>query len=196
MNRFALVTAIATLAFWPLGRATAQHMSASDTASDSGPVIHGRTFSTGTRTGWTFSTPHLDINGGLYYVHTAPANVSEGFFRLHLQTALGIHTVQLSSDLLWIPAFGATPVWSGALDLAPIPQESPLYVAAGVGLISGRDSSSDRLAGWVHATVAIRTPIHELTPFVEIGKALSAGNKAEFLFGVAHPLAPYKLHLP
>ena len=196
MHRFTFVAAIFGLALAPPDRATAQHMSASDTASDSGPVIHGRTFSTGTRTGWTFSTPHLDINGGLYYVHATPANVSEGFFRLHLQTALGIHTVQLSSDLLWIPAFGATPVWSGALELAPIHQESPFYAAAGVGLISGRDSSGDRLSGWVHGTVAIRTPIHELAPFVEIGKALSAGNKAELLFGVAHPLAPYKLHLP
>lgn len=196
MNRLALVAAVATLVLSPLGRVAAQHTSAADTSSDSGPVIHGRAFSTGTRTGWTLSTPHLDINGGVYYVHTTPANVSEGFFRLHLQTALGIHTVQLSSDLLWIPAFGATPVWSGALELAPIRQESPFYVAAGVGLISGRDSTADRLAGWVHGTMAIRTPIHELTPFVEIGKALSAGNKAEFLFGVAHPLAPYKLHMP
>jgi len=196
VNRLALVAGIFSLALAPPGTAAAQHTMTSDTASDSVPMIHGRAFSTGTREGWTFSTPHLDINGGLYYVHTTPANVSEGFFRLHLQTALGIHIVQLSSDLLWIPAVGATPVWSGTLELAPIHQQSPFYLAGGVGLITGHDFGADRLAGWVHGTAAWRTPIHEITPFVEVGKALTSGNHAEFLFGVAHPLAPCKLHLP
>jgi hypothetical protein len=31
---------------------------------------------------------------------------------------------------------------------------------------------------------------------VQVGKALSDGNQVELLFGIAHPLAPYKLHLP
>jgi hypothetical protein len=43
---------------------------------------------------------------------------------------------------------------------------------------------------------AFRTPVHELTPFVQIGKALVDGAKAELLIGIAHPLAPYLLHLP
>jgi len=182
-----------TLVLAPATRVAAQHQM---TPSDSGPVIHGRTFSTGTREGWTFSTPHLDIDGGVFEVHSGRTDVSKAFARLHLQTALGIHLLQVSSDLLWIPSAGATPVWSGTLELAPIHQESPLYVAGGIGLITGHVIGADRLAGWVQGTVAVRTPIHELTPFVQVGKALTAGNKAEFLIGIAHPLAPYKLHFP
>lgn len=184
-----------TLVLLPVTRVFAQHPAVpGDT--DTGPVIHGRTFSTGTRQGWTFSTPHLDINGGLYDVGTGGGRLSKAFFRLHLQTAFGIHAVQLSSDLLWIPAFGATPLWSGTLELAPIHQESPFYIAGGIGLITGHDVGADRLAGWVQGTAAVRTPIHELTPFVQVGKALTTGNRAEFLIGIAHPLAPYKLHFP
>lgn len=189
------LTLTLTLVLVPVARAAAQHqMPPSD--SGLGPVIHGRTFSTGTREGWTFSTPHLDINGGLFEVHSGGTDVSKAFVRLRLETALGIHVVQVSSDLLWIPAFGATPVWSGTLELAPIHQESPFYVAGGIGLITGRDFGADRLVGWLQGTAALRTPIHELAPFVQVGKALTAGNKVEFLIGLAHPLAPYKLHFP
>jgi hypothetical protein len=189
------LTLTLTLALLPVTRVAAQHqMPPSD--ADSGPVIHGRTFSTGTREGWTFSTPHLDINGGVYAVDTGGGHLSKAFVRLHLQTALGIHLVQVASDLLWIPARGATPAWSGTLELAPIHQESRFYVAGGVGLITGHDLGADRLVGWVQGTAAVRTSIHELTPFVQLGKALTTGNKAEFLIGIAHPLAPYKLHFP
>lgn len=190
-----------TLALLPVTRVLAQHPAAPGD-SDTGPVIHGRTFSTGTREGWTFSTPHLDINGGVYRVEgftplsAGTKTGSWGFFRLHLQTALGIHVVQVSSDLVWVPSLGATPAWSGALELAPIHQESPLYVAAGVGLITGHVIGADRLAGWVQGTVAVRTPIHELAPFVQLGRALSSDHPTEFLIGIAHPLAPYKLHFP
>ena len=192
MDRLSLTL---TLALLPVTRVFAQHPAApGDT--DTGPVIHGRTFSTGTREGWTFSTPHLDINGGLHDVDTGAGRLSKAFFRLHLQTAFGVHAVQLSSDLLWIPSRGATPAWSGTLELAPIHQESPFYVAGGIGLITGHDVGADRLVGWLQGTAAVRTPIHELTPFVQVGKALTTGNKAEFLIGIAHPLAPYKLHFP
>ena len=105
-------------------------------------------------------------------------------------------SVQLSSDLLWIPSRGATPAWSGTLELAPIHQESPFYIAGGIGLITGHDVGADRLVGWLQGPAALRTPIHELTPFVQVGKALTTGNRAEFLIGIAHPLAPYKLHFP
>jgi hypothetical protein len=187
------LTLTLTLALLPVTRVAGQHAAAPGD-SDTGPVIHGRTFSTGTREGWTFSTPHLDINGGLYRISSG--GTSQAFFRLHLQTALGIHVVQVSSDLQWIPSFGATPVWSGTLELAPIHQESPFYVAAGIGLITGHDFGVDKLVGWAQGTVAARTPIHELTPFVQVGRALVSGNRTEFLIGIAHPLAPYKLHFP
>jgi hypothetical protein len=188
----ALTALIGLLGFAP-DRVAAQH---EDPEGEPAHPNHGTTFSTGTREGWTFSTPHLDINGGLFYMNTSPATTQEAFFRLHAQTAFGIHYLQLSSDLLWIPQFGATPVWSGVLEVSPIQQESPFYVAAGIGLISGRNQNGDKLSGWLQGTVAFRTPIHEITPFVQIGKALSNGNQAELLFGIAHPLAPYKLHLP
>lgn len=193
MHRLTLTLALALL---PMSRVVAQHPTAAGD-SDSGPVIHGRTFSTGTRENWTFSTPHLDINGGAYYVTAAGGgHVDKAFFRLHLQTALGVHAIQVSSDLLWIPSFGATPVWSAALELAPIHQESPFYVAGGIGLITGHDPGVDRLAGWAQGTAAYRTTIHELTPFVQVGRALTSGQRIEWLFGIAHPLAPYKLHFP
>ena len=182
MDRPVAVASLVVLAWVPSGRAVAQH----DTAADSGPAFHGR----------AFSTPHLDINGGVYSVDTGTTHLTRAFFRLHLQTALGIHLVQVSSDLLWIPALGATPVWSGTLELAPIHQESPFYAAGGIGLVTGHDLGADRLVGWVQGTVAARTPIHELTPFVHVGKALVSGNRTEFLIGIAHPLAPYKLHFP
>ena len=85
---------------------------------------------------------------------------------------------------------------TGTLELAPIHQESPFYVAAGIGLITGHDLGLDKLVGWAQGTVAARTPIHELTPFVQVGRALVSGNRTEFLIGIAHPLAPYKLHFP
>ena len=187
------LTLTLTLALLPVMRVAAQHPAA-PADSGTGPVIHGRAFSTGTREGWTFSTPHLDINGGLYSI--ASGGTAKGFFRLHLQTALGIHAVQVSSDLLWIPSFGATPAWSGTLELAPLHQESPFYAAAGLGLVTGHDFGVDRLVGWAQGTLAARTAIHELTPFVQIGRALVSGTRTEYLIGIAHPLAPYKLHFP
>lgn len=95
MHRLTLTLALALL---PATRAAAQHQ-ATPSDTDSGPVIHGRAFSTGTREGWTVSTPHLDIDGGLYDVDSGSGRLSKAFFRLHLQTALGIHVVQVSSDL-------------------------------------------------------------------------------------------------
>ena len=70
------------------------------------------------------------------------------------------------------PPLGATPTWSGVLDLAPIQRPSPFYLAGGIGLISGRHQEGDKLSGWVQGTAAYRSPIHELTPFVQVGSAL------------------------
>ncbi len=187
------LTLTLTLALLPVIRVAGQHPAAPGD-SDTGAVIHGRAFSTGTREGWTLSTPHLDINGGVF--RNSSGGTSKAFVRLHLQTALGIHFVQLSSDLQWLPSLGATPVWSGTLELAPIHQDSPFYVAGGIGLVTGHDFGVDKLVGWAQGTVAVRTPIHELTPFVQVGRALVSGNRTELLIGIAHPLAPYKLHFP
>ncbi|HKV71633.1 MAG TPA: hypothetical protein VJN62_10315, partial [Gemmatimonadales bacterium] len=73
--------------------------------------------------------------------------------------------------------------------------ESSFYVSVGAGLITGH--VGDRFAGWAQAVVAYRTPIHELTPFIQAGRALTSQvQRSEFLFGIAHPLAPYRLHFP
>jgi hypothetical protein len=185
---------ILVLALGLPGALAAQH----DAAADSAPRPHGTTFSQGPRDNWTFAAPHLDIDGGVFRMTRASGDISEAFFRVHFQTAPGIPLLEISSDLLWIPEFGATPTWSAVLQFAPISEASRFYVSAGMGGISGRDTTAgrDRLSGWVQAVAAFRTPVHELTPFVQIGKALVDGAKAELLIGIAHPLAPYLLHLP
>lgn len=186
-------TVIATLliAAWTAPVALAQHSE----EPDSGPKSHGRTFSTGPREGWTFSSPHVDIGGGVYMEPGHDPKVSEGFFRVHLQIAAGPKLVELAADLLWLPALGATPTFSAALQLAPLSEESPVYFAAGIGLITGR-APTDRFAGWLQAELAVRTPIHELTPFLSVGRALVDGAELELQIGIAHPLAPYLLHFP
>jgi hypothetical protein len=158
MKRIAIATVL--LAAWSAPVARAQHSE----EADSGPKSHGRTFSTGPREGWTFSSPHVDFAGG---VHLTPDqdNSSEGFFRLHMLTAAGPKLVELEVDLLWLPALGATPTLAAVLQLAP-------------------------------AQMAFRTPIHELSPFISVGRALVDDAVVELQFGVAHPLAPYLLHFP
>jgi len=187
-----LAACSALLAFALSTPAQAQH----DVDPDSAPRPHGTTFSQGPRDNWTFAPPHLDIDGGVYLVSRQPSDVREAFFRVHFQTAPGIKYLEISSDLLWIPNAGATPIWSAVLQVAPLSETSRLYVSAGIGGISGRDPAGDRLSGWVQAVAAVRTPIHELTPFVQVGKPLLGDAKAELLIGIAHPLAPYLLHLP
>lgn len=171
--------------------AVAQH----EVDPDSAPRPHGTTFSQGPRDNWTFAAPHLDIDGGVFRVSRTAGDTSLGFVRLHLQTAPGIPLLEVSSDLIWLPQRGATPTWSAVLQVAPLRETSRVYLSAGIGGISGHDAA-DRLSGWVQAVLAIRTPIHELTPFVQIGKALVDGARAELLCGIAHPLAPYLLHFP
>ena len=189
MKRIAIATI--ALALGTVSTTLAQHGEDPDSADQS----HGRTFSTGSRKGWTFSSPHVDIGGGVYMEPGHEPNVSEGFFRIHVQVAAGPKLVELAADLLWLPDRGATPTFSAALQLAPFAEASPIYFAAGIGLINGR-AATDRFAGWLQAELAVRTPIHELTPFISVGKALVADSELELQIGIAHPLAPYLLHFP
>jgi hypothetical protein len=188
MKRIAIATVL--LAAWSAPVARAQHSE----EADSGPKSHGRTFSTGPREGWTFSSPHVDFAGG---VHLTPDqdNSSEGFFRLHMLTAAGPKLVELEVDLLWLPALGATPTLAAVLQLAPFSPDSRVYFSAGGGFVTNR-AATDRLSGWLQAQMAFRTPIHELTPFISVGRALVDDAAVELQFGVAHPLAPYLLHFP
>ncbi len=188
MRRILFATLVWTA--WTTPVALAQHAEEGDTTKKP----HGRTFSTGSREGWTFSSPHVDFAGGVFLLPNQ-SNASEGFFRLHMLTAAGPKLVQLEVDLLWLPAVGATPTLSAVLQLAPLSDESRLYLAAGGGFVTNR-ADTDRLAGWLQAQMAFRTPIHELTPFITVGRALLDGSELELQFGIAHPLAPYLLHFP
>ena len=156
---------------------------------------HARPFSQGPRTGWTTSAPHLDLDGGLYRVGAGSAN-REAFVRMHVQLGIGPRYLELAGDLLWVPAIGATPAFSGLVQLAPLREGSPFYASGGIGLVTGRNRTADRMQGWTQAVLAWRSPIHEITPFVQVGRALGTGQRTELLLGVAHPLAPYRLHIP
>src|SRR5262245_18158434 len=181
------VIATLTLAAWTAPVAVAQHAE----NADSGHKSHGRTFSTGPREGWTFSSPHIDIGGGVYMEPNHDPKVSEGFFRLHMQAAVGPKLLELAVDALWLPALSANPVLTAVIQAAPLPEHSPLYFGAGGGVITG-----SRLEGWIQAELAFRTKIHELTPFISVGKALVSGAELELQIGIAHPLAPYLFHIP
>jgi hypothetical protein len=185
-----ILFAILICAAWTTPAAMAQHAEEGDTTKQP----HGRTFSTGSREGWTFSTPHIDFAGGVW-MRPDQSDASEGFFRLHMLTGAGPKLVELEVDLLWLPAVGATPTLSAVLQLAPFSPESRLYLSGGGGFVTRR-AQTDRLAGWLQAQMAFRTPIHELTPFITIGRALVADAALELQFGIAHPLAPYLLHFP
>lgn len=186
-----LTTLVLVLGAGPLA---AQHDAAGESNyDDSHP--HQTAFSEGPRAGWTIGAPHLDLNGGVFHVDRGAGNTTEAFIRLHAQAALGIPALELASDLQWIPDFGATPTWSAVGQIAPLKQDSRVYLSGGLGVVTGH-SSRDRLRGWVQGVLAVRTPLHELAPFVQVGRAFGSGQRAEFLFGVAHPLAPYRFHLP
>ena len=189
MRRILFVT-LAWVA-WSAPVAVAQHEEESDTTRKP----HGRTFSIGSRQGWTFSTPHIDFAGGVRLVPEQDPAASDGFFRLHMLTGVGPKLVELEVDLVWLPAFGATPTLSAVLQLAPFSQESRVYFSAGGGFITNR-AATDRLSGLLQAQVAFRTPIHELTPFITVARPLVENGVVELQFGIAHPLAPYLLHFP
>lgn len=143
--------------------------------------------------------PSIDLNGG-YFTTKDAADVSQnyGFFRLHTQMGLAIRHVSLAGDLLFLPKLGATPRFSVVAQVEPLSQLSRIYVSAGLGLINESPFTSngtDRMQGWVQGVVAYRSMIHDITPFVQVGTILAGQDrKPEFLFGIAHPIAPYKMH--
>ncbi|HEX4561559.1 MAG TPA: hypothetical protein VH113_06970 [Gemmatimonadales bacterium] len=189
--KLALALTWATLVALPLTTAGAQQ----DGGNGDEPHPHGRAFSPGNGAGWTFGYPTVDVNAGLYATKTpADSSYHKLFIRLHTALNTGIPHFALSADLNWIPSVSANPVVSFLGQIDPLSRESDLYFSAGAGLITGH--AGNRFAGWAQAVVAYRTHIHELAPFIQAGHALNSGPKFEFLFGVAHPLAPYLLHVP
>jgi hypothetical protein len=199
-TRRSLYAALAalSLAFLP-GQLVAQdHAMGGDGASTFGEEFpHGVTFWTRREPdGCTLCAPAIDINAGLYKMEAEPDALSETFIRLHTQWGLGIRHMSLSADLLWIPGLTqSTPSVAFVAQYEPISQAKRFYVGVGGGMISGRDQDGNGFSLWGQATVAYRSPIHDIAPFVQVGQVLSGDDREmEFLFGVAHPIAPYRMH--
>jgi len=147
--------------------------------------------------GCTLCGASLDLNGGYYFIPREGAiNTREGFLRAHFQAGFPLPVLEVSGDLLWVPEAGATPTISFVMQAAPIPENIPVHLSLGVGGITGRDvPGRDRLRGWAQAVLAYRSPFHEITPFVQIGRVLDDDRHFELLFGVAHPVFPWRAHL-
>lgn len=179
-----------TLAALPLTRTQAQ----SD-GEEPQEHVHGKAFFPGSGAGWTVGYPSVDVNAGYYSaVHNffPPANYV--FLRIHTSMNTGIPHFALSADMNWLPGVSANPYVSFLGQIDPLSRESSLYLSGGAGLITAHNGNS--FAGWVQLVVAYRTHIHELAPFVQVGHAFGTQQRVEFLFGVAHPLAPYLFHVP
>lgn len=194
---FAAAAAL-SLALLP-GRLWAQMRGMSDegvsTFGDDFP--HGVTFWTRREPeGCTICAPSIDINGGLFRTKSGSGTISNGFFRLHSQFGLGIRHLALAADVLWIPKLTqSSPAFSAVAQYEPLSQVKRVYLSAGLGMISGRDQTGNGFSPWLQGVAAYRTKIHDLTPFVQAGKVMNGTNREwEFLLGVAHPLAPYKMH--
>jgi len=189
ISKFAALACV-SIAALPLRPARAQ----SDSA-ETQEHVHGKAFFPGNGAGWTFGYPSLDVNAGLHSTLAGNVMTSQAFIRAHIAMNTGLPHLAVSADMNWIPARGATPVVSFVGQIDPLDRESSFYVSVGAGLITGH--VGDKFAGWAQAVVAYRTPIHELTPFIQAGRALTSQvQRSEFLFGIAHPLAPYRLHFP
>lgn len=144
--------------------------------------------------------PSIDLNGGYFMTKdSAGGSQNWGFFRLHTQMGLAVRHVSLAGNLLWLPgATGGTPRFSILAQYEPFSQLSRVYLSGGAGLINESPFTSNgtsRMQGWVQATLAYRSMIHDITPYVEVGTIVAGNNrKPEILLGVAHPIAPYKMH--
>lgn len=199
-TRRTLFAALAALAFAFLpGNVSAQaHDMASDGATTFGEEFpHGVTFWTRREPdGCWLCAPAIDINGGLFKMKASPSDISETFWRLHSQWGTGFRHLAMSADVLWIPKLTqSSPTFSILAQYEPISQTKRLYASIGAGMISGRDQTGNGFSPWAQATVAYRSAIHDIAPFVQAGRVLNGTNReTEFLFGIAHPIAPYKMH--
>jgi hypothetical protein len=171
-----------------------------DMAGDDGASTFGEDFPHGV-TFWTrrepagcwLCAPAVDFNAGRWSMKDATAST---FLRVHTQWGLGIRHLAMSADALWIPHLThSTPRISFVAQVEPISQAKRLYVSAGLGMVSNGSTSGQGFGGWAQGVVAFRSPIHDLAPFIQAGRILSGSNReTEFLFGIAHPIAPYRMH--
>ncbi|HKR55347.1 MAG TPA: hypothetical protein VJS20_03540 [Gemmatimonadales bacterium] len=182
--------ACAVLTALPLMQVQAQE-------NDSGTQapVHGKAFFPGNGAGWTVGYPSVDVNAGYYTaVHKFFTPDHHLFLRVHTSMNTGIPHFALSADINWLPSVSANPAISFLGQIDPLSRESAFYLSGGGGLITAHNGNS--FAGWVQLVLAYRTHIHELAPFVQVGHALTTGQRVELLVGVAHPLAPYLFHVP
>lgn len=194
---FAAVAALALVAL-PGQLAAQEHDMGNDGASTFGEEFpHGVTFWTRREpVGCWLCDPSIDINGGRYQTEADPDDISETFWRLHTQWGTGFRHVAMSADILWIPNLTqSSSTVSFVAQYEPISQQKRLYASIGVGMISGRDQDGNGFSPWGQAVIAYRSPIHDLAPFVQVGQVLNGDDREiEYLFGIAHPIAPYKMH--
>ena len=200
-TRRTLFAALAALAFaFVPGALRAQsHDMGNDGVSTFGEEFpHGVTFWTRREPdGCWLCAPAVDFNVGLYKTKATPSDLSETFLRVHTQWGLGIRHLAMSTDALWIPHLTqATPSISFVAQYEPISQAKRPFACVGVGMISGRaQNGKNGFSPWAQAVVAYRSPIHDIAPFIQAGRALNGTNReTEFLFGIAHPIAPYRMH--
>ena len=154
-------------------------------------------FKVGESKGMTIGVPHVDLGGGLYYLSSKDnlPKVQEGFVRAHVQAGTGLEYLQIAIDATFVPKLGTSPALSTVLQIAPFSSDSPFFLGVGAGAIFGRPGSGRQGEGWAQGVLALRTPIHEIAPFVQVGFPFVTGARAEILVGIAHPLAPYHAHL-
>ncbi len=203
-TRRTLFAAVAALAFAFLpGQMSAQaHEMANEGASTFPEEFpHGVTFWTRREPeGCWLCDPAIDFNVGLYQrTGDVPSDVSETALRLHTQFGTGARHVGLAVDLLWIPKLTKVSPDNFTLvaQYEPISQQKRLYVSAGLGLIAGREQTAGEngFSPWAQAVVAYRSPIHDIAPFIQAGRVLKGTDReTEFFFGIAHPIAPYRMH--
>lgn len=203
-TRRALVAALAvlSLAFVPGALSAQDHDQGSDGAATFGEDFpHGVTFWTRREpVGCWLCEPAIDFNFGRYQrTGDVAEDVSENAIRLHTQFGTGFRHFALAVDLLWIPSITKVSPDNFTLvaQYEPISQQQRLYANVGLGLIAGREQTAGEngFSPWATATIAYRSKIHDIAPFVQVGRVLNGDNREfEFLFGVAHPIAPYRMH--
>jgi hypothetical protein len=202
--RRALFAALATLALAlvPAALSAQEHDMGNDGASTFGEDFpHGVTFWTRREpVGCWLCDPSIDINYGLYQrTGDVPEDISENFLRLHTQFGTGVRHVALAVDLVWLPSLSKVSPdnFTIVAQYEPISQQKRLYANLGLGLIAGREQTAGEngFSPWAQATVAYRSKIHDIAPFVQAGRVLNGDNREfEFMFGLAHPIAPYRMH--
>ena len=191
---------LAAVALLPGSLAAQQHPMSDDGVSTFGEDFpHGVTFWTRREPdGCTICAPSIDFNAGILKMKSTPSDISDAFIRLHSQFGIGFRHISLAADVLWVPKVShSTPTFSAVAQYEPISQVKRIYAAAGLGIVSNGSTSGTGFGPWAQGVVAYRSKIHDLTPFVQAGRILSGtGREWQFLLGVAHPVAPYKMHLP